>query len=60
MRIRAFLIVIIIVACSCTKERKTPVLSDDYALIEFAAKLEENQPIPDEVPLDNIKKDTLE
>jgi hypothetical protein len=60
MRTRPFLVVILILACSCSQERKTSVVSDDYALIEFAAKLEENEPSASHKPLDNIKKDISE
>ena len=60
MRRQSFLMVVLILACSCSKERKTTVVSDDYALIEFAAKLEENQPTISSKPLDNIKKDPSE
>ncbi len=60
MRRQSLLIVMLIFACSCSKERKTTVVSDDYALIEFAAKLEENQPNSNNKPLDNIKKDPSE
>ena len=60
MTIQICLLVMIILASSCNKERKTTVVSDDYALIEFAAKLEENQPIISSKPLDNIKKDPSE
>jgi hypothetical protein len=52
--------VMLILACSCSKERKTTVVSDDYALIEFAAKLEESGTTASSKPLDNIKKDTSE
>jgi len=60
MRIQSFLGLMLVLACSCSKERKTTVVSDDYALIEFAAKLEENDPSASHKPLDNIKKDTSE
>ena len=60
MRMQSFLMVMLLLACSCSQERRTTVVSDDYALIEFAAKLEENQPDSKDKPLDNIKKDTSE
>ena len=60
MRRQSFLALMLILASSCSQERKTTVVSDDYALIEFAAKLEENQPHSSDKPLDNIKKDTSE
>ena len=60
MRMQSFLALMLILACSCSQETKTTVVSDDYALIEFAAKLEENQPNSSDKPLDSIKKDTSE
>jgi hypothetical protein len=60
MRRQVCLLVMIILASSCTKEKKMTVVSDDYALIEFAARLEENQPTISNKPLDKIKKDPSE
>ena len=60
MRRYSILMVMLIFAYSCSQERKTTVVSDDYALIEFSAKLEENEPMSSPKPLDNMKKDPSE
>lgn len=51
----SLLIIVIFFSTACTKEPKTTELSDDYVLIEFAARLEEDYQRLYPEPLDKAK-----
>lgn len=56
--IKTLLIFSLVLLVSCARPPENPQFSDDYVLIEFAAKLEEDyhQIYPE--PLENIKPTT--
>ena len=53
--IKITLMSFLLTTLSCTQEPKKTELSDDYVLIEFAAKLEEEHNQNHSEPLDNNK-----
>lgn len=53
-------LILLMTVVSCVKETKPAELSDDYVLIEFAARLEEDYQRLYPEPLDKAKKNTAE
>lgn len=56
----SLIIVLLMSAFSCTKKTINPNVSDDYVLIEFAAKLEEEHYRIYPEPLENYSKKPAE
>lgn len=52
--------ILLTLTASCTKETKPSDLSDDYVLIEFAARLEEDHQRLYPQPLDKDQKNAAE
>lgn len=50
---RTLIIALLIVSSACTQQTKTSEFSDDYVLIEFAARLEEDHQLLHPEPLVN-------
>ena len=59
--IKKFLTIILLLsACSCVKKTNNPNVTDDYVLIEFAAKIEEDHYRIYPEPLENLSKKPAE
>lgn len=54
-----FILILAVITLSCVKKVNNPEVTDDYVLIEFAARLEEEHYRIYPQPLENVEKKTV-